>query len=169
MKSILESERLILREFNLGDARFIIDLLNSPGWLEFIGDRKIKTIKDAENYLLQGPLKSYAQHGYGLYLVELKAGKVALGICGLLKRDFLTDPDIGFAFLPEHSGQSYAFEAAKAMMDHGYAVLKLNKIVAITEPHNVRSIRLLNKLGLHFEKPVRISNENNELLLFTEG
>src|ERR1700694_1684577 len=122
MKLIAETERLRLREFAAGDAQFIVELLNSPGWLEFIGDRHIRTEEQAREYLVQGPVKSYQENGFGLSLVETKDG-VPVGMCGLIKRPALEHADIGFAFLPQFMGRGYAFEIASATMDYARNVL----------------------------------------------
>ena len=108
----LETDRLTIRQLTLADAPFIVELVNTPGWLRFIGERNIKTSEQAENYLKNGPMASYAQNGFGLYGVELKSEKTPIGMCGLIKRETLPDPDIGFAILPEFTGSGFAFEAA---------------------------------------------------------
>ena len=118
-------------------------LTNSPGWLEFIGDRGIKTIADAENYIINGPMASYAKYGHGLYLISLKDTHTPVGICGLLQRETLPDKDIGFALLPEYTGKGYALEAATAIMQYSREQLGIHRIAAITLPGNTRSIRLL--------------------------
>jgi len=163
----LETERLILREFTFGDAEFIISLLNSPGWLQFIGDRNVKTIDDAKNYLLNGPMKSYSENGFGLSMVETKNGHTPIGMCGLIKRVTLEDIDIGFAFLPEFAGKGYAYEIASAMMAHAKNILGINKIVAITVEDNEHSIKLLNKIGLKFEKRIQFPEDEEVLMLFS--
>ena len=167
MNKILETERLRLREFTLDDTQFIIDLLNSPGWLKYIGDRNIKTEEQAVNYLKNGPMKSYAQNGFGLSLVERKEDKKAIGMCGIIRRDNLDSPDIGFAFLPEYNGQGYAYEIAYATLQYANDQLKFSKIAAITLPQNEKSIRLLEKIGLKFIKPFSFPNSQEELLLYS--
>lgn len=167
MKNILETERLILRQFTTDDTKFIVQLLNSPGWLEFIGDRNVKTDEQAIDYLQKGPIKSYKENGFGLSLVETKNDKIPIGMCGLIKRDHLENPDIGFAFLPEFAGKGYAYEIANATMDYAKEVLNINCVLAITTPTNVRSIKLLDKIGLKFIKTVSFPNENEELKLFS--
>jgi RimJ/RimL family protein N-acetyltransferase len=166
MTSILQTDRLNLRQFELGDAKFIVELVNSPGWIEFIGDRNIRTEADAVHYLQNGPMKSYTENGFGLSMVEMKDG-TPIGMCGILKRDSLDNPDIGFAFLPEFTGLGYAFEMAKAMI--GYAKENLNSktILAITVPSNKRSIHLLEKIGLRFSKIIYTPTEHEELMLFS--
>lgn len=164
--NIIETDRLILCHLSTDDAPFIFELLNTPGWLQFIGDRGIKTLEDASNYALNGPIKSYEKFGFGLYLTKLKDDNTPIGICGLIKRDTLEDVDIGFAFLPEHSGKGYAFEAATATLNYARKNLGLQRIVAITDEDNVNSIRLLEKTGLVFEKKIQMPGEEKELLLF---
>jgi RimJ/RimL family protein N-acetyltransferase len=166
MRYILETERLKLREFTLDDKHFIVELVNSPGWLKFIGDRNIHTEADAGDYLRNGPLSSYAEHGFGLSMVELKDTKQPIGMCGILKRADLEHPDIGFAFLSEFCGKGYAVEIAEATLQHAEKVLGLNKILAITVPENSSSIRLLERIGMKFIKPVVLPNKDTELRLY---
>jgi RimJ/RimL family protein N-acetyltransferase len=134
--------------------------------LQNIGDKGVRSIADARGYLLDGPLASYERYGFGLYLVERKESRAALGICGLLQRETLDDADIGFAFLPEFWGQGYAEEAARAVKAYAYERLGLARIVAITLPSNRGSIRVLETLGMRFEKTIRLAEEAEELMLF---
>jgi len=166
MNRILETERLVLRQFELTDAKFIVELVNTPGWLEFIGDRNIRTEEAAIHYLQYGPMKSYKDNGFGLCLVELKEG-TSIGMCGILKRDTLENPDIGFSFLPEFMGKGYAFEIADAVINYAKNSLKLKTIFAITVPTNKRSIQLLEKIGLKFSKTIYTPVDNEELMLFS--
>ena len=161
-----ETDRLRLRPFNLNDSLFIIQLLNSPGWLEFIGDRNVKTEEQAKNYLIKGPILSYRQNGFGLSMVELKTDSIPIGMCGILKRDSLEHPDIGFAFLPEFTGQGYGYEIAKATLTYAGDKLKLPVIWAITSPKNKSAIRLLEKIGLQYNKNFSFINDPEELMLF---
>jgi len=169
MKNILETERLLLRPFNTGDTDFIIRLLNSPGWLQFIGDRNVKTKEDAIRYLVSGPFKSYQTNGFGLGLVALKSSNCPIGMCGLIKRETLEGVDIGFAFLPEFMGQGFAYEITAATVKYATDTLQLAKILAITLPSNTRSISLLKKIGLHYEKQIRLSAESEVLMLFSNN
>ena len=166
-KIILETDRLTLRQFTIHDTDFIIKLLNSPGWLEFIGDRNIRTEEQARQYLLNGPIKSYEENGFGLSLVELKQNKIPIGMCGLLKRDYLENPDIGFAFLGENTGKGYAFEIAKATMNYAKHILKIPCVMGITLPTNKSSIRLLERIGLKFLKLTSPPTGTEELMLFS--
>lgn len=163
---VLETDRLILRQMSAEDAEFMLGLLNEPSWLRFIGDRGVRTLEDARAYILKGPVDMYGRLGFGLYLTELKEGGVPIGICGLVKRDFLEDVDIGFALLPAFWGQGYAHEAASAVMDYGKETLGLKRIVAITAPDNQSSIRLLEKLGLKFDRMIRATVDGPEIRLF---
>ena len=150
--TVLETERLILRHFNLDDAPFVLTLLNEPSFLQYIGDKKVRTLDDARQYITNGPRASYERHGFGLYRVELADSNTPIGMCGLLKRDELPDPDIGFAFLPDYWNKGFAFEAATAVLTHAREQLKLHRVLAIVNPDNDASIKLLEKLGLRFER-----------------
>lgn len=163
---ILETERLVLRELTPDDAGFMLGLLNQPSFLQYIGDKGVRTLDDARAYLRNGPIASYEKNGFGSYRVELKDGAVPVGMCGLLKRDWLEDADIGFAFLPEHGSKGYAYEAARAVLDHGRDVLGMKRIVAITAMENPASIKLLGKLGFQFEGIVRYPDSGEEVRLF---
>jgi RimJ/RimL family protein N-acetyltransferase len=166
LHQVVETERLILRRLAITDAPFILELLNQPSWLRFIGDKGVRTIADAERYILQGPMDSYKRRGFGLYMTELKDGAVPIGICGLIKRESLDDVDIGFAFLPHYWSKGYAFEAASAVMGYGIQVLKLERIVAIVTPDNERSIKLLKRIGLVFERMMKEPEDGEELAVY---
>ena len=164
---VIETERLILRGLTVADAEFILALLNEPSFLRYIGDKKVRTAQDAEQYILNGPVASYERHDFGLCLVELKETHTPIGICGLLKRDELPDPDIGFAFLPDFWNKGFAFEAAAAIMKDARERLKLQRILAITNQDNEASIKLLRKLGFHIERLIKMSTDANELFLLS--
>jgi RimJ/RimL family protein N-acetyltransferase len=164
---MIETERLLLVKFSVDDAAFVLELFNTLSWIQFIGDRGVRTLADAKHYILEGPLKSYEQLGFGPYLVKLKTNGLPIGLCGLYKRDVLDDPDIGFAFLPEYTGNGYGFESASAVMAYARNVLGLTRIVGITLPTNQRSIHLLEKLGLRVEKKISIKADGGESLLFS--
>ncbi|HJT67472.1 MAG TPA: GNAT family N-acetyltransferase [Pyrinomonadaceae bacterium] len=150
--TVLETERLILRHFNTDDAPFILALLNEPSFLRYIGDKKVRTLEDAGQYILNGPVATYELHGFGLYKVELKDAHTPIGMCGLLKREELPQPDIGFAFLPDFWNKGFASEAAAAVLKDARERLKLDRILAIVNPDNEASIKLLEKLGFNFEQ-----------------
>lgn len=166
MKYILETDRLKLRELTLDDTAFIIELVNSPGWIKYIGDRNIKTEEQAISYLENGPIKSYHDNGFGLLMVETKYGNRKIGMCGILKRDTLEHPDIGYALLPAFTGNGYAFEMAHAVLQYATVQLKLSTIFAITVPENMRSIKILEKIGLTFMKRIQLATNHEELLLY---
>lgn len=164
--NILETERLRIRRLSLEDATFILELLNDPAWLQFIGDFKVRTLEDAHTYLLKGPVAMYARLGFGLYLTELKESNVPIGLCGLIKRDFLDDVDIGFAFLPNFRKQGYGYEAAAAVLAYGKETFGLKRIMAITSLDNQASGSLLEKLGLHFERVIQYPTDGENVKLF---
>lgn len=163
-KYFLHSERLSFRKFGLNDADFIIELLNSPGWLQYIGDRKVRNQEQAIQYLEQGPLKSYKENDYGLWLVVLKEIEKPIGMCGLLKRDYLDHPDIGFALLPAFAGKGYGKEMAGAVLHYAEEQLKIRSICAITLAENSASIRVLEHLGMRYEKTFQSQTNANEYL-----
>jgi len=151
---VLETPRLRLLRFELADAPFIVELVNEPGWLRFIGDKGVRNVEDAERYLRTGPLDHYARLGFGLYLIERKVDGMPLGMCGLIKRDTLECVDIGFALLARVAGQGIAHEAAAAVLDHARHV-GLTRLMAITTPDNDQSQKLLRKLGMRFDQEIR--------------
>ena len=163
--TVLETDRLILRQLTSDDAPFILELLNQPSFLRFIGDKNVRSREDAVRYLETGPLASYERFGFGLYRVELKGSGTPIGMCGLLKRDTLPDADIGFAFLPDYWSAGYAFEAADAVMNYGRG-LGLKRIVAITSLDNDASIKLLGKIGMQFEGIIKLADDQPEVKLF---
>lgn len=169
VKYRLETERLRARELTLDDTELTIRLLNSPGWMKFIGDRHVQTGEQARAYLQNGPLKSYREHGYGMFLVESKEMNEPIGMCGLLKRENLPYPDLGFAFLPEYHGKGYAREIADATLTYASKELGLSSVSAIVLPANDRSIRLLEKLGFEYVKAFTFAGSEEELLLFVRN
>lgn len=164
--AVLTTPRLRVRPLTLDDAAFIVELLNDPAFIRNIGDRGVRTPDDARAYLNAGPLASYTRHGFGLCAVELAAAGTGIGICGLLKRDELPAPDIGFAFLPAWRAQGYAREAAEAVKADAFTRLRLDPLLAIVNPDNAASIRLLERLGFAYDHIVRLSGEGKDLHLF---
>ena len=164
--NVAETERLRVRWLNAGDAAFILELVNEPSWIRFIGDKGVKTPEDALRYIDNGPVAMYRRVGFGLYMVELKEIGQPIGICGLIKREGLKDVDLGFAFLPRFWRKGYAFESAFAVMSYGRKVLGLRRIVAILSQHNHRSSRLLEKLGFSFEGTIKLRPDDEELKLY---
>ena len=164
---LLETERLVLRKISTDDAEFVLELLNQPSFIRFIGDRGVRNLDDAKQYILNRLIASYERNGFGLYLVELKPDGTPIGISGLVKRDALPDADIGFAFLPAYWAKGYAVESAAAVMNYAREVLGLTRIVAITSPDNEASAKLLGKIGLRFERMIKLSEDAEEVKLFT--
>lgn len=167
--NVIETPRLNLRPFTLDDAAFIYELVNQPSWQRYIGDRGIDSVAAARTYIETVPLAAYRQHGFGLFAVELKTNGVLIGTCGLLKRDTLTDVDIGFALLDRFAGQGLMYEAAAAVLAYCRDTLSLARVVAIVKPENLRSTRLLEKLGMRAEGLIRLGEGTEELRLYGIG
>lgn len=163
---IQDTDRLVIRELSLDDAPFILELVNEPSWLRFIGDRGVRDLDGARAYLQNGPLAMYARHGFGLYKVELKEDGTPMGMCGLIQRQSLPDADIGFAFFPRFWGRGYAREAALAVLSYGRTKLGLKRILAIVNPDNDSSIKLLERLGFQFQRMMRMPGEATDVRLF---
>jgi ribosomal-protein-alanine N-acetyltransferase len=163
---VIETPRLVIRRMSLGDAPFILELLNDPTFVQQIGDKGVRTLEDARRYIENGPIASYARHGFGLYLVELRQTTQPIGMCGLVKRDALPNPDLGFAFLPRFCAQGFGYESASAVLAHARDVFVVEHISAITSPGNVPSIALLEKLGFVFEREMRLSADASDVKLF---
>ncbi len=163
---ILETDRLILREMNADDAAFVRDLLNVPEFIKYVGDRGVRTIDDAVKYVNDRFVVHYAEHGFGLWLVEQKVTGEKLGICGFVKRDNLDDADVGFGFLPQYWSKGYAYESASAVMGHGRDMLGFTRIIGLTSADNISSIKLLEKIGLKYERMVQMPEDDKEIQLF---
>jgi [ribosomal protein S5]-alanine N-acetyltransferase len=164
---VCETPRLCLRHLTEQDAAFILELLNEPEFIRNIGDREVRSLEDARRYIRSGTVTGYEKSGFGLYLVHLQADATPIGVCGLLKRDYLEDVDVGFALAERFRNQGYAFEAARAVMRYGREVLGLGRIVAIASPDNHASIKLLRRLGLEFERTIRVPDVARDTNLFT--
>ena len=162
---LLETKRLRIQAFAGSDAAFIVSLLNDPDFIQHIADKGVRSKADAKRYLLEGPLASYKAFGFGLWRVALKESGDPIGMCGLLKRDYLEAVDLGFAFLAEHRRKGYALEAAMAVRDHATERLGLEKLAAIVNSDNGRSVSLLKKLGFRFERHIRLPDEETEVML----
>jgi RimJ/RimL family protein N-acetyltransferase len=163
MKVVCETERLIIRQFNLSDAEFIVRLLNEESFIRYIADKNIRTHTDAIHYLTNGPISSYQVHRFGLNIVQLKDGNTPIGMCGLLKRKELEYPDLGYAFLPEFCGKGYATEAAESILKEEMVVHSLNTVLAITLPDNLNSNRLLKKLGFSLKGTMELYGKQNNM------
>ena len=164
---VVETDRLVLRRLSIEDAQFILELLNEPAWLRFIGDKGVHTLDEARGYITGGAVDSYARRGFGLYHTSRKSDEVSVGICGLIKRPGLEDVDIGFAFLERFWGNGYATEACLAVIDHARRDIGLTRLVAITDPDNEASIRVLGRLGLTFRERIRLAADDVELNLMS--
>ncbi len=164
--TVLETERLFLRRFTPDDAEFILTLLNEPSFLRYIGDKQVRNLEDARQYILNGPVASYERNDFGLYLVELREPHTPIGMCGLIKREELPDPDIGFAFLPDFWNKGFAFEAAAVVLQDAGDRLRLQRLLAITSQDNDASIKLLQRLGFRFEQEIKLSPDRERVKLF---
>ena len=166
---IAETKRLILSKITTNDAAFILELMNSPGWLKYIGDRNIKTVEAATVHIENNQLKCYKTYGFGYYKIQIKAENLkTIGTCGLLKRDELEHVDVGFSLLPNYHGKGYGFEAVTEIMNLAKSEFNMKRICAITLPINKPSIHLLEKLGLSYQKTVKPFDNDEELLLFAK-
>jgi RimJ/RimL family protein N-acetyltransferase len=163
---IAETPRLFISEFQSQDAAFYLELLNSPKWIQNIGDRNLKSVEDAEKYLIEKTIPAYKKQGFGFYKITLKKNNKPIGTCGLIKRDELKHVDIGFALLPGYEGQGFGLESSQAILELAQSKFHLETIYGITLEQNLESIKLLEKLGLTFEKKIHPFEDNKELLLF---
>jgi [ribosomal protein S5]-alanine N-acetyltransferase len=162
----LETRRLTLRRLDAGDAPFVLRLLNEPSFIENIGDKGVRSIEDAQRYLLEGPMAMYERHGFGLWYAARKSDGAAVGMCGLLRRDNLPDVDIGYAYLPEFWGQGFALEAAEATVRHAAEKFGLRRLIGVVSPGNRGSIRVLEKLGMTFERMYPMHPGEPEVCLY---
>jgi ribosomal-protein-alanine N-acetyltransferase len=163
---ILSTPRLVLRLLEPDDAAFIHALVNDPDWLRYIGERNVRSLDDARGYIANGPAAMFARHGFALFAVERREDGVPIGICGILKRDYLDAPDLGFAFLPAHRSRGYAREAAEATLAWGLEAHGIRRMLATTALDNDASVRLLEKLGFRFERTARMPGDANDVKLF---
>lgn len=165
--NILTTNRLSIEKASLEDVAFILELVNSPNWLAFIGDRGIQTLADAKNYIQKSLIDSYGQNGFGLYKVSITASGEPIGICGFLQRDYLDYPDLGFATLPKYEGKGYTYEAAKACLAYAESQLNFTIILAVTTAGNTKSKNLLTKLEFTADGKVTPDESGKEFLVFT--
>ncbi len=162
---LLETERLIIEKASLNDTTFFFELLNSPNYLEFIGDKNIKSLEDASNYIQESLINSYEKNGFGFYKLSIKSNQQFIGAIGFFQRDYLDFPDIGYAILPQNEGNGYVSEAAKAVFEYGKNKLKLKTIVGITTEDNIGSQKILTKIGLTLKNKIKVKDE--ELLYYS--
>jgi RimJ/RimL family protein N-acetyltransferase len=163
---VATTARLTLHWMTVDDAPFMLGLLNEPSFHEFIGDRGVRTIDDARQYLLNGTIASYGYNGFGLYLAREREFGTPVGICGLVQRAGLDDADLGFALLPTFWGRGYALEAAEAVLQHARHDLGLLRLVAIVSPSNVRSMHVLERVGFRYERSVQLAGDADPVQLF---
>jgi len=163
---ILETERLLLRTLDQNDAPFYLRLVNEPTWLQYIGNRGVTTLEQARMAIENGPMQMFRQYGHCLYLVQLKQGGDPIGLCGLLKRDSLDDIDLGYALLPEYVGCGYTVEAASAVLQYAFSALDKRRVVAIVASENVKSMRVLERLGMQFERLVSVDTQTAQVRLY---
>lgn len=163
---LITTDRITLRELTVDDAAFINALLNQPSFLRFIGDRMVRSEEDAATFTETQYRQSYRDHGFGLYAIERRDGGDWVGICGLVRREGLDHPDLGFAVLPAHEGQGLAFEAAAATLDIAQRIHGMHRVLAVATPDNLRSHRLLARLGFRLEGTVTLPGGTAPLLRF---
>jgi ribosomal-protein-alanine N-acetyltransferase len=166
MCPVFDTPRLLLRQASSEDANFVLELMNEPSYIDNIGDRGVRAVTDAINYIEEKYVASYARHGFGLYLVELKEASCPIGICGLVKRDTLDCPDLGFAFLQRFWSRGFAAEAANATLDYARRKLNLRCVYGIVTPKNTRSIRLLERLGFRHVRSLKVPGQALETNLY---
>ncbi|MFK7733040.1 MAG: GNAT family N-acetyltransferase [Pseudomonadales bacterium] len=165
-KQIAKTSRLILREATLDDAGFILELINEPGWRKYISQHTIDTLAKAKEYIDERLLSAYKQHGYGLWLMQRASDNAMLGMCGLVKRESLPGPDLGFAQLEQYAGQGYAHEASEAAIEYAFSNSLSPTLLAITLPENQRSIRLLERLGFTYDADFNADDTEERLLMY---
>jgi RimJ/RimL family protein N-acetyltransferase len=165
---IIETNRLTLQEFSINDAAFFYDLVNDPDWIKYIGDRNVRTIKDAEDYLTDKIIPSYQKFGFGFYIVRLKENDLPIGMCGLIKREWMNYVDIGYAFLSEYRGKGYAIESSIATKNYAKEGLGIHQLAAITDVNNERSGNLLKKLGFEYNRLITYPGEESKCKLYLE-
>lgn len=165
--TVLETERLLLTRLSYDHVEFIFELVNEPSFTQFIGDKDVHSLEDARRYLREGPIGSYERFGYGLFLVTVREGAQAAGICGLVKREEFPDPDLGFAFLERYRRRGYASESARAVLRYGFDELGLGRIIAMADPDNKPSVRLLQNLGFEYAGKVRMPEDDHDIDQFS--
>lgn len=163
---VCETERLIIRHFELSDAKYILAQLNEASFIQSIADKQVRSIEDAQNYLIKGPIASYQKFGFGLNIILLKQNGMPIGMCGLVTRSELEHPDIGYAFLPNYWGKGYATEASKAVLDDAITKHKLKTILGVTFPENQSSNSLLSRIGFNQTGSVELYGSINNLYMY---
>lgn len=167
MQLHLETERLRIRALTIIDAGFMMQLMNTPTWIKNIGNRNVNDKTSASNYIANNIINSYNINGFGLFLVKHKKDNQSAGICGIVKREGLTIPDLGFAFMPNYEGMGIATEASKAVVKYAKETLEINQLAGITKPENIASIRVLEKVGMEFKRLIQLPQDANFFSLYT--
>jgi [ribosomal protein S5]-alanine N-acetyltransferase len=167
MEVNINTERLMIQALTIIDAGFMLQLMNTPTWIQHIGNRQVYDNTAASNYIVNNIINSYYVNGFGLYLVKTKQAKTSIGICGIVKREGLPIPDLGFAMLPNQTGKGYATEASKAIVAHAKDHLGLRELAGITKLDNTASISVLEKVGMSFQKMMRLPQDSTEFALYT--
>ena len=165
MKPIL-TERLSLTSLKARDAAFLLALINTPSWIKYIGDRQVHSLMAAKAYLKKGSMQHEKDHGFGMRKMTLTATGQPIGICGIVRREGLPLPDLGFALLPEHEGHGYAFEAARSVLAVDAHIWNITEVSAITTLENDRSIALLHRLGFIQEGDIQLPDQKEVLAYF---
>ena len=163
---LLNTERLELRWLTPDDAEMMLAIWNDPAFLRYVGDRGVRTVEQARSAIEAGPLQIYADYGYGPFRLTRRDDGSDVGICGLFRREGLDEPDIGFAILPEYRGRGFGFESSVAVLDHARDALNLSGVTAIVSPQNERSIGLLEKLNMYYERTIRLPGDDDDLSLY---
>ena len=163
---IVETQRTLVSRIELNDALFFVRLVNTEDWLKYIGNRNVENAEDARRFLENGFLKSYNDHGFGYYVIRMQQDRQPIGICGFLKKDYLDNPDFGFALLPEFYGQGLALEACQSVLEYGFRTFGFKMLDAVTLPENAPSMRLLERLEFQRKGLVALPGDDRELLLF---
>lgn len=167
MQLHIETDRLRIRALTIIDAGFMMQLMNTPTWIKNIGNRNVNDSTTASNYIANNIINSYHINGFGLFLVAVKKDNQSAGICGIVKREGLTIPDLGFAMLPKYEGKGIATEASKAVVQYAKETLQLSQLAGITKADNIASIRVLEKVGMEFKQMIQLPQDANMFSLYT--
>jgi ribosomal-protein-alanine N-acetyltransferase len=163
---LIETERLTMRRITPHDADLMLAVWNDPAFVRYVGDRGIRTIEQAAKAIEEGAMRLFSEHGFGPYRMALKTDDTAVGICGIFAREGMDEPDLGFSVLPEFCKRGFAYESAVAVIRHARVDLKLPRLTAIVSPENAASVGLIEKLGLQFERMIRLPGENSDISLY---
>lgn len=161
-----ETERVRIKPTSERDAEFIYELMNTPKFIQYIGDREISSATSAKDYIKTKMLPQLQRLGYSNYTIFQKSDNTKIGTCGLYDREGLDGIDIGFAFLPQYEGRGLAYEAANRLKKAAFEEFEIEEIKAITSKENISSQRLLEKLGLEMAGFISLPDDDEELLLY---